>query len=130
MGVLQVGRSVEVWRLEFKGNFYATNWTEHEIRKGIEYYNRAIALDPNDASAIEHYRRAIRVGACRIGDRMNPAPDELLLLELDSLRATLETLKQLVTEQSRSPYERQSTAAAAREQATQSLLVRPKGIRR
>ncbi len=43
----------KVQQLEFKGNFYLGRWTETEIRKGIEYYNQAIALDPNSASAYE-----------------------------------------------------------------------------
>ena len=51
-------------------------------------------------------------------------------LAADEPSPLLETLKHLATEQSRSPYERQSTAAAARERATESLLARPKGIRR
>lgn len=44
-------KRAEVDQLEFKGNFYVTRWTEDEIRKGLEYYNRAIALDPDSASA-------------------------------------------------------------------------------
>jgi DNA-binding winged helix-turn-helix (wHTH) protein/Flp pilus assembly protein TadD len=44
-------RAARVDRLEFKGNFYVTRWTEDEIRKGIEQYNQAVALDPNSASA-------------------------------------------------------------------------------
>jgi DNA-binding winged helix-turn-helix (wHTH) protein/tetratricopeptide (TPR) repeat protein len=44
-------RAARVDRLEFKGNFYLTRWTEDEIRKGIEQYNQAVALDPNSASA-------------------------------------------------------------------------------
>lgn len=43
----------EVVQLEFKGNFFVGRWTEDEIRQGIEYYNQAIALDPNSASAYE-----------------------------------------------------------------------------
>ncbi len=43
----------KVQQLEFKGNFYLGRWTETEIRKGIEYYNQAIALNPNSASAYE-----------------------------------------------------------------------------
>src|SRR5262245_18795365 len=39
--------------LEFKGNFYINQWTEAEIRKGLEYYQRAIALDPHSASAYD-----------------------------------------------------------------------------
>ncbi len=44
-------RSAEVRQLEFQGDFYIARWTEAEIRKGLEYYNRAVALDPNSASA-------------------------------------------------------------------------------
>ncbi len=43
----------EVEQLEFKGNFYISRWTEAEIRKGIEYYQRAIALNPRSASAYD-----------------------------------------------------------------------------
>ncbi len=43
----------EVEQLEFKGNFFVGRWTEDEIRQGIEYYNQAIALNPNSASAYE-----------------------------------------------------------------------------
>lgn len=46
-------KKAEVKQLEFKGNFYLGRWTEDEIRKGIEYYNRAIALDANSVSAYE-----------------------------------------------------------------------------
>ncbi len=41
----------EARQLQFKGAFYATMWTEPEIRKGIQYYNRAIALDPSSSEA-------------------------------------------------------------------------------
>jgi pyruvate,water dikinase len=41
----------------------------------------------------------------------------------------LETLKYFLSGQARSPYERQARAALAREQATQSVLARLKGIR-
>jgi DNA-binding winged helix-turn-helix (wHTH) protein len=57
---VRIERDFEIKQLEFKGNFYATNdgqlggkWTEGEIRKGIDYYNRALALDPNNASAYQ-----------------------------------------------------------------------------
>jgi DNA-binding winged helix-turn-helix (wHTH) protein/Flp pilus assembly protein TadD len=43
----------EVEQLEFKGNFYISRWTDAEIRKGIEYYQRAIALAPHSASAYD-----------------------------------------------------------------------------
>ncbi len=42
----------------------------------------------------------------------------------------LETLKYFLTGQARNPYERQAAAAAAREEATRSLLARVKGLRR
>ena len=38
-------------QLAFKGAFYATKWTEPEVRKGIHYYDRAIALDPSSSDA-------------------------------------------------------------------------------
>jgi pyruvate,water dikinase len=41
----------------------------------------------------------------------------------------LETLKYFLTGQARSPYERQGAAALAREQATESILARLKGLR-
>src|SRR5262245_19361153 len=44
-------KKTEVAQLEFKGGFFATRWTEEDARKGIEYYNRAITLDPNSTSA-------------------------------------------------------------------------------
>src|SRR6266850_1086656 len=43
--------STEVERLEFKGNFYISRWTEDEVRKGLAYYQRAVALAPDSASA-------------------------------------------------------------------------------
>jgi len=54
IGVWQYFRLVkrdEVTQLEFKGSFYLNNWKEDEVRKGIEYYNKAVTLDPNSASA-------------------------------------------------------------------------------
>jgi pyruvate,water dikinase len=41
----------------------------------------------------------------------------------------LETLKYFLSEQARSPYERQEAAAMARERATESILARLKGLR-
>ena len=46
-------KNAQVRQFEFKGNFYLGRWTEDEIRKGIEYYNQAIALDPQSAAAYE-----------------------------------------------------------------------------
>jgi len=46
-------RSVAVEQIEFKGNFYLNRWDEADIRRGIENYQRAIALAPNSASAYE-----------------------------------------------------------------------------
>lgn len=50
---IRLEQSAEVRLLEFKGDFYYSQWTEDVIRKGIEYYNRAVALNPNSASAYE-----------------------------------------------------------------------------
>jgi tetratricopeptide (TPR) repeat protein len=50
-------KSAELTQLEFKGNFYLGMWTEDEIKKGIEYYNQAIALDPSSISAYEGLAR-------------------------------------------------------------------------
>ena len=44
--------SPAVSELLLKGAFYRSRWGEAEVRKGIDYYNRAIALDPN---AVEAY---------------------------------------------------------------------------
>ena len=41
----------ELYRLEMQGGFFVSKWTEPEVRKGIDYYNRAIALNPSSASA-------------------------------------------------------------------------------
>ncbi len=46
-------QNLKIQQLEFKGNFYVGRWTENEIRQGIEYYNRAVALNPKSASAYE-----------------------------------------------------------------------------
>jgi hypothetical protein len=51
-------------------------------------------------------------------------------LPADDPAPLLETLKYFLTGQAQSPYERQSAAATAREQAVQSLLTRRKGLRR
>ena len=39
----------EAYQLYLKGNFYRTKYTEDGYKKGIEYYEQAIALDPNYA---------------------------------------------------------------------------------
>jgi TolB-like protein len=41
----------EAYQLYLKGNFYRTKYTEEGYKKGIEYYNQAIATDPNYALA-------------------------------------------------------------------------------
>ena len=43
--------SPAVSELLLKGEFYRSRWGEADIRKGIDYYNRAIALDPNVVDA-------------------------------------------------------------------------------
>ena len=41
----------QAYQLYLKGNFYRTKYTEEGYQKGIEYYNQAIAIDPNYALA-------------------------------------------------------------------------------
>ncbi len=41
----------EAYQLYLKGNFYATKYTEDGYKKGIEYYQKAIEIDPNYALA-------------------------------------------------------------------------------
>jgi DNA-binding winged helix-turn-helix (wHTH) protein/tetratricopeptide (TPR) repeat protein len=50
-GTHWVKQREELYRLQMQGDFYVSKWTEAEIRKGIDYYNRAILLDPSDASS-------------------------------------------------------------------------------
>ena len=41
----------EAYQLYLKGNFYQSKYTEEGYKKGIEYYEKAIAIDPNYALA-------------------------------------------------------------------------------
>ena len=41
----------EAYQLYLKGNFYRTKYTEDGYKKGIEYYEKAIDIDPNYALA-------------------------------------------------------------------------------
>jgi len=41
----------EAYQLYLKGNFYLSKYTEDGARKGIEYFEQALALDPNYALA-------------------------------------------------------------------------------
>ena len=50
---LRVKKSAELDLLRFKGDFHLSNWDEGDVRKGIEYYKEAIALDPNLGTAYE-----------------------------------------------------------------------------
>ena len=43
--------NVEAYQLYLKGNFYHSKYTEEGFKKSIEYYEKAIALDPNYALA-------------------------------------------------------------------------------
>ncbi len=42
----------EAYQLYLKGNYYTSKYTVDGFRKGIEYFNQAIAMDPNYALAI------------------------------------------------------------------------------
>jgi TolB-like protein/Tfp pilus assembly protein PilF len=41
----------EAYQLYLKGNYYASKYTKDGLRKGIDYFNQAIAADPNYALA-------------------------------------------------------------------------------
>ena len=41
----------EAYQLYLRGNFYQSKYTEEGYKKGIEYYEKAIAIDPNYALA-------------------------------------------------------------------------------
>jgi serine/threonine protein kinase/TolB-like protein/Tfp pilus assembly protein PilF len=41
----------EAYQLYLKGNYYTSKFTNEGFRKGIEYFNQAIAMDPNYALA-------------------------------------------------------------------------------
>jgi DNA-binding winged helix-turn-helix (wHTH) protein/tetratricopeptide (TPR) repeat protein len=43
--------TARVSELQFKGDFHRIRWEEAEIRKGIAYFNRAIAIDPGTVDA-------------------------------------------------------------------------------
>lgn len=43
----------EAYQLYLKGNFYRTKYTEDGYKKAIEYYEQAIAIDPNYALAYQ-----------------------------------------------------------------------------
>ncbi len=46
-----VKRQKEVYGLELQGETYVSKWTQAEVRKGISFFNQALALDPKSASA-------------------------------------------------------------------------------
>ena len=46
-----VERQREIYGLELQGETYVSKWTQADVRKGINFFNRAIALDPKSASA-------------------------------------------------------------------------------
>ena len=50
-GLYVARNSPAVSELLHKGTFYRSRWSEAEIRKAIDYYNRAIGLDPNAIDA-------------------------------------------------------------------------------
>jgi tetratricopeptide (TPR) repeat protein len=41
----------EAYQLYLKGNYFAAKYTKDGLQKGIEYFNQAIAIDPNYAQA-------------------------------------------------------------------------------
>lgn len=45
--------STDAYRFYLKGRYFASKWTEEGFKKGIEYFNKAIGLDPNYALAYD-----------------------------------------------------------------------------
>jgi TolB-like protein/Tfp pilus assembly protein PilF len=48
----------EAYQLYLKGNFYRTKYTEEGYQKGIEYYQKALEIDPNFALAYHEIAEA------------------------------------------------------------------------
>jgi DNA-binding winged helix-turn-helix (wHTH) protein/Flp pilus assembly protein TadD len=46
-----VRKKIELYRLEVQGELFVTKSTEDDVRNGIEFFNRAVVLDPNSATA-------------------------------------------------------------------------------
>ncbi|MCI0397931.1 MAG: phosphoenolpyruvate synthase [Chloroflexi bacterium] len=104
---------------------YLTQATSEEIVAAYQSLAAPIA----DAESWGEFSRRFTEHLQRFGHTVYDL-DFAKSLPADDPRPLLETLKYFLTGQARNPYERQASAAVAREQATQSLLARLKGVRR
>jgi DNA-binding winged helix-turn-helix (wHTH) protein/Tfp pilus assembly protein PilF len=76
-------KRAEVQQLQFQGKFYLDRWTEDEVKKGIEYYNRAVALDPNSVSAYE----GLALGWMALSDLHLPPREAMPKAQAAAMRA-------------------------------------------
>lgn len=83
-----VSRELKVSGLETKGEMLVAKWTEEDVRKGIKYYENAIAIDPNSVES----HQGLAVGWLFLSD-LHASPREtmpkakaaiLKAIELDS----------------------------------------------
>jgi len=104
---------------------YLTHATSEEIAAAYQSPSAPIA----DAENWREFCRRLAAHLNRFGHAVYDL-DFAKRLPADDPGPLLETLKYFLAGQARNPYERQSAAATAREQATHSLLARLKGMRR
>ena len=72
-------RNPEAYQLYLKGNYYAAKYTRDSLQKGIDYFNQAIAADPNFALAhngLAYYYIAANEYTLAPKDSMPKARDE------------------------------------------------------
>jgi len=74
----------EAYQLYLKGNYYTSKFTNEGFRKGIEYFNQAIAVDPNYALAYS----GLAFNYNNAGDWMTP-PREAAPKAKDAARRAL-----------------------------------------
>lgn len=78
-------RRAEREKREFRGDFLVTRWTEPEIRRGIQQFKEAVALDPTSASA----HSGLVTGWLMLAD-LHASPREVIPLAQASLARALE----------------------------------------
>ncbi len=104
---------------------YLTRATSAEIAAAYQSQSAPVA----DAESWREFCRRLAEHLNRFGHAVYDL-DFAKSLPADDPAPLLETIKYFLAGQARNPYERQSAAATARQQATQTLLARLKGIRR
>ncbi len=62
--------SAEAYQLYLKGKYYFSKYSEEGYKKGIEYYQQAIEIDPNYALAYQGIAAAYNTGMIGICPRM------------------------------------------------------------